>query len=307
LSDPSAHAKAPHPEPQPTRRMALADLLAAFVFERPPEEKTQKIDVFLGPLLQAGWKRTFGGFVLAQTLAAACRTVTDRQAHVLHGLFLRPGDPALPIHFEVEHMRDGQSFGARQCRALQDGVEIFEALVSFHREETGFDHAETMPAVLPPEAEILKPEPLFEREGYKRWFALHEGMVEMRPVQKSCAQKSTDAGAGQQRLLWLRAAAPLPDDPAIHRAVLAYMSDMSLLDCALVAHEKSVFDADVQAASLDHALWFHRPFRADEWLLYAQESPTAAGGRGLTRGTFYSADGRLIASVVQEGLIRPRF
>jgi len=289
-------------------RANLADLLAAFTFETLTPD-TPKTDVFIGPVLQAGWKRTFGGFVLAQALAAACQTVTGWQPHVLHGLFLRPGDPAVPIRFEVERLRNGQSFAARQCRALQSGTDIFEALISFHKEEQGFDHAVAPPPVPVPSLSLpdAQPnaEPLFRREGYKRWFALHEGMIEMQPVQKS-GETCTGATSNGQRLFWLRTAAALPDDPTIHRAVLAYMSDMTLLDCALVPHARSVFDADIQAASLDHALWFHRPFRADGWLLYVQESPTASGARGLTRGAFYDAGGRLVASVVQEGLIRSR-
>jgi len=297
-------------------KAALADLLAALTFETPQVRQSQKIDVFTGPLLQAGWRRIFGGLVVAQALAATCRTVATWQPNALHGLFLRPGDPALPIRFEVERTRDGQSFAARHCRAFQNETEIFAALISFHKEEAGFDHAEPMPQVLmpdvlspdvlSPDVQITRPEPLFEQEGYKRWFALHEGMIEMRPAQRSSEPGQQALAVAQPRLLWMRAIERLPDEPSIHRAVLAYMSDMSLLDCALVPHEKSVFDADVQAASLDHAIWFHRPVRADDWLLYVQDSPNASGGRGLTRGAFYSAAGVLVASIAQEGLIRPR-
>lgn len=268
-------------------------------------------DAFRGRSPQIGWQRVFGGLVVAQALTAAARTVPDRAPHALHGTFMRPGDPAEPITFEVARWRDGRSFATRQCVAIQHGRPIFALTASFQVDEAGLEHQVAMPEVPPPEAlpseaELMGRFAHLLPEGVRRYFA-RERPLELRPT--DVTRFTATPGAGPRppvQHLWMRATAPLPDDPAAHRAVLAYMSDMSLLDTALVAHGRSIFEPGFQVASLDHALWFHRPFRADEWLLYAQDSPSTSGARGMTRGLVYTRAGALVASVAQEGLIRPR-
>jgi len=284
---------------------AFEDLLTILDIER--IEK----NMFRGNSPNVGWQRVFGGLVISQALVAASRTVEERSPHSLHGYFLLPGDPAVPIVYEVERVRDGASFSTRRCVAIQHGRTIFVLSASFQVEEAGLEHHSTMPDVPPPE-ELPGMEAILGSmgsripEGVKRYFE-RERPIELRPVDLSRFSRARPDGllpATQQ--FWLRAAGRLPDDPAIHRALLAYLSDMTLLDTALVCHGRSVFDGTLQVASLDHALWFHRPFRADEWMLYDQESPNASGARGLCRGSLYSRNGQLIASVMQEGLIRQK-
>jgi acyl-CoA thioesterase-2 len=263
-------------------------------------------NLYRGRSPQVGWQRVFGGQVIGQALVAACRTVDGRRPHSLHAYFLLPGDPKVPIVYEVERLRDGRSFTTRRVKAIQHGRAIFAMSVSFHTEEPGFDHQAPMPRVplpeeLPSEAEVKAdvmprmPDPV--RAYYER-----ERPIELRPVEFS--RYTTRAPMEPSFNVWIRATGRLPDDPAIHQCVLAYASDMTLLDSSLIAHGRTVFERSIQAASLDHALWFHRPFRADEWLLYAQDSPSAAGARGFSRGLIYTRDGTLVASVAQEGLIR---
>ena len=284
---------------------ALAELLAILDLEQTGEDR------FRGSCRQAILRRVFGGQIIGQALVAAARTVETRAPHSLHGYFLLPGDPTTPIDYEVERLRDGGSFATRRCAAIQHGRTIFTLTCSFHAQEEGLDHALPMPDAPDPDllmsqgrmAEVfphLMPQPM------QRYFA-QDRPIDVRPVDISRFYPKGERGPlSSHQNIWMRASARLPDDPAIHRAVLAYMSDMTLLDTALVVHRRSVFDDDIQGASLDHALWFHRPFRADEWLLYAQESPTTVGGRGLARGSLFSRDGRLVASVMQEGLLRLR-
>jgi acyl-CoA thioesterase-2 len=265
-------------------------------------------NIFRGHSPQVGWQRVFGGLVIAQALVAAARTVADREPHSLHGYFLLPGDPSVPIVYEVDRIRDGTSFTTRRCNAIQHGRPIFSLSASFQIREPGLDHALPMPDVpapedLPSEAEFYAQFGSMLPEPMRRWFA-QDRPIEIRPV-------ALEHYLGHKlsvpiQYVWLRAAGTLPDDPAVHRAVLAYLSDMTLLDTALVAHGRTIFEPDLQVASLDHALWFHRPFRADEWLLYAQDSPNSGGARGLTRGLIFTRAGSLVASVVQEGLIRLR-
>jgi acyl-CoA thioesterase-2 len=271
-------------------------------------ERIEK-NIFRGVSPDVGWQRVFGGLVISQALVAASRTVDRRFPNSLHCYFLLPGDPAVPIVYEVERVRDGASFSTRRCVAVQHGRTIFVLSASFQVEEPGLEHSLTMPDVPPPEdlpgiekiREALGPH---IPEGVRKYFE-RERPIELRPVDVS---RFSPGNYGKSRpaiqRIWMRADGRLPDDPAIHQAVLAYLSDMTLLDTALVSHGRSVFDGTMQVASLDHALWFHRPFRADEWMLYDQESPNASGARGLCRGSLYSRDGRLIASVMQEGLIR---
>ncbi len=267
-----------------------------------------EVNLFRGRSPQVGWQRVFGGQVIGQALVAACRTVEGRLAHSMHAYFLLPGDPKVPIIYDVERTRDGKSFTTRLVKAIQHGQPIFTMSVSFHNNESGFDHQAKMPDVpfpedLPSEAEVrerilpMMPDPV--RKYYER-----ERPIELRPVEFSRyrGQKFEDGRFN----VWIRTTGRLPDDPAIHQCVLSYASDMTLLDTALVPHGRTLFEKDFMAASLDHALWLHRPFRADDWLLYAQDSPNLQGGRGFARGLIFRRDGTLAASVAQEGLIRTR-
>lgn len=263
---------------------------------------------FRGRSPDNGWTRVFGGQVIGQALYAACRTVEDRQPHSLHAYFLLPGDPQLPIVYEVERLRDGGSFSTRRVLALQKDAAIFAMSASFQIDEPGYDHQMPMPAVPMPEElpdrdgmerDVLPHMPETVRAYYRR-----ERPIEIRPVEVS--RYAVDGPREPKFNVWVRASQALPDEPALHRSVLAYASDLLLLDSSLIAHGTSVFDRRIQGASLDHALWFHRPFRADDWLLYAQDSPSACGARGYSRGLVFDRQGRLVASVAQEGLIRPR-
>lgn len=283
----------------------VPDLLAILDLEVVEE------DVFRGRSPQIGWQRVFGGLVIAQALTAAARTVPGRPPHSLHGTFMRPGDPSTPIVFQVARWRDGRSFATRQCLAIQHGQPIFALTASFQVEERGLEHQLPMPDVPPPdalpsEAELMGRFAHVMPEGLRRYFS-RDRPIEFRPTDLTRFAPKPEAGPRPPfQHVWMRATAPLPDDPAVHRAFLAYLSDMSLLDTALVAHGRSIFEAGLQVASLDHALWFHRPFRADGWLLYAQDSPSTSGARGMTRGLIYTEAGALAASVTQEGLLRPR-
>ena len=270
-----------------------------------------EVNLFRGRSPQSRWQRVFGGQVIGQALVAACRTVEDvtaRPPHSLHAYFLLGGDPKVPIIYEVDRIRDGKSFTTRNVKAIQHGHAIFSMSVSFHLSEPGLTHQVKMPDVpkpdqLPSDEELkdriypLLPEPA--RRYYER-----ERPIEFRPVEFSryLGEKSENGRFD----IWIRATGRLPDEPAIHQCVLAYASDMMLLDAALIPHGRSVFSEDIMAASLDHALWFHRPFRADEWLLYAQDSPSLADSRGFSRGLIFASDGTLVASVAQEGLLRQR-
>jgi acyl-CoA thioesterase-2 len=286
-------------EPQP----ALDALLRTLDLE-PLED-----NLFRGPRGAEGWQRVFGGQVLGQSLAAAARTVDpSRPVHSLHGYFLLAGDPSRPIVYDVERIRDGGSFTTRRVKAIQHGRPIFSMSSSFHKSEPGFDHQAPMPDVPPPE-ELPNPKDAIAKHldalppSMKSYWS-REQPIDMRVADLSrylTREKKTPI-----QHIWIKANGRLPDDPVVHQAVLAYASDFTLLDTALIAHGKLLFDADVQLASLDHGMWFHRPFRADEWLLYAQDSPSGFGARGFCRGSIYSRDGVLIASVVQEGLVRQR-
>jgi acyl-CoA thioesterase-2 len=269
-----------------------------------------EVNLFRGRSPQVGWQRVFGGQVIAQGLVAASRTVdvADRPPHSMHGYFLLAGDPKVPIIYEVDRIRDGKSFTTRRVVAIQHGQAIFSMAVSFHRDEPGMEHQAVMPEVpkpeeLPTEAEI-KERVLPRMPDQVRSYYERERPIELRPVdfERYLGKTPRDASFN----VWIRATARLPDDPAVHRCVLAYASDMTLLDAALIPHGRTVFDRSIMAASLDHALWLHRPFRADEWLLYAQDSPNMHGARGLSRGLIFAGDGTLVASVAQEGLVRER-
>jgi acyl-CoA thioesterase-2 len=282
---------------------ALDGLLSILDLE-PLEE-----NLFRGRSPQEGWQRVYGGQVLGQALVAAVRTVpADRFAHSLHAYFLLAGDPARPIIYNVERVRDGRSFTTRRVTAIQHGRAMFVMSASFHVAEPGLDHQNAMPKVPQPEdlpseqqltAKLLAHLPENMRSYWER-----ERPIEMRPVDVS-RYFARHKGAPEQ-MIWMRASGRLPDAFPLHQCVLAYASDFTLLDTALIAHGKLMFDKGMQLASLDHALWFHRPFRADEWLLYAQDSPSSHGARGFCRGNVFTRDGVLIASVCQEGLMRER-
>lgn len=265
-------------------------------------------NLFRGQSPQNGWQRVFGGQVIGQALVAACRTVEGRRPHSLHAYFILAGDPRVPIIYDVERTRDGRSFSTRRVKAIQHGRSIFSLSASFHTDEEGAEHQFAMPDV--PMPEDLKPEVEVRAAIHKdtpevvRTFFERERPIEIRPVEFG---RYTGESQPEGRFhVWMRATRPLPDDPVIHQCVLAYASDMTLLDAANVPHGRSFHDKSVQAASLDHAMWFHRPFRADDWLLYAHDSPSGQAGRGFARGEIYTRDGALIASVAQEGLLRKR-
>jgi acyl-CoA thioesterase-2 len=267
-------------------------------------------NLFRGRSPQQSWQRVFGGQTLGQALVAAVRTVPpERIAHSLHAYFLLPGDLARPIIYTVERVRDGGSFTTRRVTATQHGRAMFVMDASFHKAETGYDHQIPMPEVPPPEdlasENDLRARMLAELPAAMRTYWEADRPIELRPVDLSryFAREKRDP----VQYIWMRATGRLPDnDPPLHQCVLAYASDFSLLDTALIAHGKLMFDKDVQLASLDHALWFHKPFRADEWLLYAQDSPSSHGARGFCRGSVFTREGVLVASVAQEGLVRQR-
>jgi acyl-CoA thioesterase-2 len=284
---------------------ALSKILAILDLERTGENS------FRGTHSFAIRNRVFGGQIVGQALVAAARTVEGAEPHSLHGYFLVGGDPSAPIDYEVERLRDGRSFATRRTSAIQHGQPIFTLTCSFHTPEPGLDHAPAMPEVPDPETLMSADRMALASSrlmptALQRYFR-QEQAIEVRPVDLGrYFPRSDREPLPIEQNIWMRANGPLPDDPAVHRAVLAYLSDMTLIDTILVRHQHTVFDPEVLAASLDHAIWFHRPFRADEWLLYSQVSPTAQGGRGLARGNLFSRDGRLVASVIQEGLMRLR-
>ncbi len=267
-----------------------------------------EVNLFRGRSPQVGWQRVFGGQVIGQSLVAATRTVEDRAVHSLHGYFIRPGDPGVPIIYEVDPYRDGRSFTTRRVVAIQHGKPIFSMAASFHVAEDGLDHQFQMPDVpapedLPSEKELVARFSDSIPEVIRKYWE-RDRPIELRPVALRNYLEPVPSEPFQQ--VWIRASDSLPDDNALHQCVLAYASDMTLLDTALIAHGRTLFDRDLQLASLDHALWFHRTFRADEWLLYSQDSPSSSHALGFTRGSIFTQDGRLVASVAQEGLIRQR-
>ena len=267
-------------------------------------------NLFRGQSQDLGWGTVFGGQVLGQALSAAVQTVpAERHVHSLHAYFLRAGDVRRPIVYDVDRIRDGGSFTTRRVVAIQGGHAIFNLAASFQREEGGFEHQDAMPEVPPPEALPTEQE-LAARIGDRLPPALRERAAAGRPFEMRPAAPGDDpvAPAPQppQRAVWLRTAGRLPDDPALHRYLLAYASDHSFVTTALLPHGVTWLTPGMQIASLDHVMWFHRPFRVDEWLLHVIDSPAAHGARGLVRGRVFARDGRLVASTAQEGLIRRR-
>jgi acyl-CoA thioesterase-2 len=281
-------------------KKAMADALALLDLESIEE------DIFRGTSPEGRVQRVFGGQVLGQALVAATRTVeSSRICHSLHAYFLRPGDPRVPILYEVDRSRDGHSFTARRVVAIQHGKQIFNLAASYQTPEPGYEHQLQMPDVPPPEQ--LEDETEARRrhadllpESLRDWLT-RARPFEARPVILDPAGDRPPRPPYDN--VWFRANGPVPE--VFSQALLAYASDATLLSTSLLPHGKTIF-SNLQVASLDHAMWFHRPFRFDDWLLFAQDSPSASGARGFNRGAIFTRDGTLIASVAQEGLIRPR-
>jgi acyl-CoA thioesterase-2 len=265
-------------------------------------------DVFLGQSQDLGWGRVFGGQVLGQALSAAERTVEpSRLVHSMHAYFLRPGDPVLPIEYRIERTRDGRSFTTRRIRAEQRGRPIFFMAASFQIHEAGLEHQDAMPEVPGPEGLASSRDLMLQHAEHlpaamAEW-AMMEFPIEIRPVRVDDPMNPAPTAPVQH--VWLRAESDLPDGPALHRYLLAYASDFVLLDTTLLPHGRSYWQGGLQMASIDHAMWFHHDLRMDDWLLYAMDSPSASGARGLVRGRFFDRRGVLVASVAQEGLMRP--
>jgi acyl-CoA thioesterase II len=278
----------------------LDDLIKVMTLER------LEMNLFRGESRDIGSPQVFGGQVLGQALVAATATADDRVVHSLHAYFLRRGDFNSPIVYEVDRALDGKHFSSRRVVAIQHGRQIFNMSASFQVPETGFDHQIPIPSVPQPDA-------LPDVESYYREMAdkLPEAArrileqkrpFEFRPVERpDHLRREKSAGL---KYIWFRAVDKLPDDEALHRSLLAYVSDFHLLDTALKPHGISMISPKLVIASIDHAMWFHRSVRVDDWLLYAIDSPSASGSRGFTRGSVFARDGRLVASAAQEGLIR---
>ncbi len=265
--------------------------------------ETIETNIFRGPRLAAERERVFGGQVAAQALVAAGRTVENGRVHSLHAYFLRPGDPAAPILYEVDRSRDGRSFTTRRVVAIQHGRPIFNFACSFHTDEPGLEHEDPMPTVpspdeLPPLLEVIPDDrPEGSAIGY-----LEANGVDLRFVSGPPWENDTRPQPRVQ--LWLRAREPLADEPILHASIATFVSDLTLVGTILRRHGLSLWRISYFGASLDHSMWFHRPFRVDEWLLYDQASPAAYGARGLSIGSLYDQAGHLVATVAQEGLVR---
>ena len=266
-----------------------------------------ELNHYLATSPNEGWQRVYGGQVIGQALVAASRTVsTDRSAHSLHGYFLRAGDTDIPILYKVDRIRDGKSFTTRRVVAVQRGQAIFTMSISFQVDEGGLNHQFDMPDV--PGPDDLQTEDEIRQVQSKNWPKEFQdsfsgsSAIQVKPIEPIDLLNPEPAEPVQR--CWMRCGDKLPDDPRIHQCVLAYLSDWSLLDTATRPHAVSFMQDNVQVASLDHAMWFHRPFRADEWLLYDQDSPSASGARGFNRGLIYNQSGELVASTTQEGLVR---
>ncbi len=281
----------------------LDELVALLSLERIEE------NLFRGQSQDLGWGQVFGGQVLGQALSAATQTVpTGRIVHSLHAYFLRPGAVDRPIVYDVDRSRDGQSFTTRRVVAIQNGKTIFHLSASFQLDEPGFEHAATMPAVTPPE-ELPNESQLIQQHLKRIPEVMHARILADRPIELRPVDP-VDLFRPEMKdpshAIWVRSNGPLGDDGAIHRFLLAYCSDFSFITTSLRPHGVSWVDPTMQTASVDHVMWFHRPFRLDDWLLHVIDSPSASGSRGFVRGSFFDRQGRLVASTAQEGLIRRR-
>ncbi len=282
----------------------LAELVQQLALERIEE------NLFRGQSQDLGWGTVFGGQVLGQALSAAVQTVPqERHVHSLHAYFLRPGDVSKPIVYEVDRIRDGSSFTTRRVVAIQSGHPIFNLAASFQRIEPGFEHQDVMPDAPAPESLKTEQEraaafvhllpPLFRER------AIGERPFELRPTDPE-EDPFKPTPKPPRRMVWMRTVGTLPDEPSLHAYLLAYASDYSFVTTALRPHGVTWLTPNMQVASVDHVMWFHQPFRVDEWLLYVIDSPAAHGARGLVRGSLFTRDGRLVVSTAQEGLIRQR-
>jgi len=267
-------------------------------------------NLFRGQSQDLGWGTVFGGQVVGQALSAAAQTVpADRHVHSLHAYFLRPGDVSKPIVYDVDRIRDGSSFTTRRVVAIQSGRPIFNLAASFQKSEEGFEHQSEMPDA---------PDPLSVPTDQERMAALGDKVPEWlrkravaeRPIElrqvNPVDHMITPSPQHPSQMVWMRASGKLPDDPSLHAYLLAYASDFGFITTSLLPHGVTVLTPGMQVASIDHVMWFHQPFRVDEWLLYVMDSPASHGARGLARGSIYTQDGRLVVSTAQEGLIRKR-
>ena len=267
-------------------------------------EKIEK-DIYRGSSPKSALPRVFGGQVAGQALVATGRTVPhERQVHSLHSYFIRAGDPQVPIVYEVERIRDGYSFSTRRVTAVQNGKAIFTLSASFQLEQSGIEHQSTMPDAPPPESLPTLEQRYRDAPGAAAVFRSMPRPIDLRYVDDPSWQQRRSGPRDGLNRVWMRANGRLPDHPLVHVCVLTFASDLTLLDTVLARHGLALGLDAVTMASLDHAMWFHRSFRADEWFLYASKSPAAAGSRGLATGRFYARDGTQLASVVQEGMIR---
>ena len=281
----------------------LDDLVELLTLE-PIEE-----NLFRGRSQDLGFRQLFGGQVLGQSLSAASQTVEeDRHVHSLHGYFLRPGDAGLPVVYQVDRVRDGGSFSTRRVTAIQKGKPIFTCSASFQYDEEGFEHQAPMPQIVGPENLPSELE-LAQQRAHLIPVAVHDKFLRPKPIEfrPVTAEDPYNPQPGEPvKYVWFRADGTLNDAPALHKYMLAYASDFNLLTTSLKPHAKTVWQRDMQVASLDHSLWFHNDLRADDWLLYAMDSPWAGNSRGFSRGSIFNRAGQLVASVSQEGLIRHR-
>jgi acyl-CoA thioesterase-2 len=278
----------------------LADLLQLLELERIED------NIFRGESRDVGSDRVFGGQVLGQALSAASYTAGAREVHSLHAYFLLPGDVNAPVVYEVDIARDGKSFSTRRVVAIQHGRPIFNMAASFQSPERGLEHAAPMPGVPSPEGLLdvreVAPEILAKVPDKMRRFLIGERAFELRPVEP--VHLISPPKQEPRRHVWLKTVDKIPDAAGLHRNLLAYVSDFHLVTTATLPHGVHFAEGNVQIATLDHAMWFHQPFRVDDWLLYSMESPSASGGRGFALGRLFSRDGRLVASTAQEGVIR---
>jgi len=262
-------------------------------------------NIFRGVSPKAEWQRVFGGQVAGQALVAAGRTVEpDRPVHSLHSYFIRPGDPSVPIVYEVDRIRDGRSFSTRRVVAIQHGKAIFSLSASFQLDQPGLEHQTEMPDAPPPESLPTLEARYAQSPDGGKWYRMGPRPIDLRYVDDPPWQQQAKGPRDGPTRVWLRANGRLPDDPLLHVCVATFASDMTLLDSVLVRHGLAPGIDDITMASLDHAMWFQRAFRADEWMLYVLQSPTASGSRGLAIGRMFDQSGRHLVSVVQEGLIR---